>query len=190
MTPRKEDAHEIPVEITDAEEAPRETPETAQGTDLPPAPGSGGAGDDRTYEEAVDHLRRLQAEFTNYKRRVERERLDSLAWGQRLLVEKVLPVLDDFDRAVASVEGDKSPAAEGLTLIRDKLVRVLTEAGLERIEAEGQPFDPDIHEALMTQPVEADRVGTVLMELVPGFMWKGRLVRPSRVQVGIEGEEN
>ena len=188
MTPRKDDAHEIPVEIGDSSEA--EERESAQGTDLPPAGEADSAGGDRTYEEALDHLRRLQAEFTNYKRRVERERLDSLAWGQRLLVEKILPILDDFDRAVASVEEDTSPAAEGLTLIRDKLVRTLTEAGLERIPAEGEAFDPGIHEALMTQPVEPERVGKVLSELVPGFQWKGKLVRPSRVQVGVEGEDS
>jgi len=145
-------------------------------------------GSERSLEEAVDHLRRLQAEFANYKKRVDRERLETGAWAQSMLVEKLLPVLDDFDRAVAALEGEDSPALQGLTLIRDKLLRVLSEAGLKRIEAVGNPFDPDLHEALMTEPVEPERVGTVVMELSPGFQFKDRLVRPARVQVGVESE--
>ena len=140
-------------------------------------------------EEVVDHLRRLQAEFVNYRKRVDRDRLQTVSWAQRALIEKLLPVLDDFDRAVASLEGDRSSGAEGLALIRDKLLAVLNEAGLERIETDGATFDPDIHEALMTQPVEPEQAGTVLAELVPGFLFKGRLVRPARVQVGVESEE-
>ena len=146
-------------------------------------------GDEKTYAEAVDHLRRLQAEFANYRKRVDRERLETVSWAQRALVEKLLPVLDDFDRAVASLEADPSSGAEGTALIRDKLLAVLTEAGLERIETDGAAFDPAIHEALMTQPVESERAGTVLAELVPGFLFKGRLVRQARVQVGVESED-
>jgi molecular chaperone GrpE len=137
----------------------------------------------------VDHLKRLHAEFTNYRRRVDRERGEVVGWAQRTLVEKLLPVMDDFERAVSSLEGDRSPAAEGMILIRDKLARVLAEAGLERIETEGAVFDPEFHEALMTLPVEPDTVGKVVSELVPGYTFKGQLVRPSRVQVGIEAEE-
>jgi molecular chaperone GrpE len=111
-----------------------------------------------------------------------------VSWAQRRLVENLLPVLDDFNRAVESLEGDDSAAAEGMALIWDKLYRVLTEAGLEPIETEGAVFDPDIHEAVMTQPVEAERAGTVVAELVPGFLFKGQLVRPARVQVGMESE--
>jgi molecular chaperone GrpE len=145
-------------------------------------------GEDKTYEQALDHLRRLQAEFANYKKRTDRERLQTVSWAQRRLVENLLPVLDDFNRAVESLEGDDSAAAEGMALIWDKLYRVLTEAGLEPIETEGAVFDPDIHEAVMTQPVEAERAGTVVAELVPGFLFKGQLVRPARVQVGMESE--
>lgn len=145
-------------------------------------------GGEKSLAEAVDHLRRLQAEFSNYKKRVERERLEMAAWAQGALVEKLLPVLDDFDRAVAALEGEDSPALQGMTLIRDKMVRILTEAGLKRIEAVGNPFDPDLHEALMTEPVEPERVGTVVMEISPGFQFKDRLVRPARVQVGVESE--
>jgi molecular chaperone GrpE len=207
--PRKgktEGIHEIPIE-TDEPQAPAKAEAAGAGRgDTPPAPkpetdrmsdmgGSGAEGKpapesaDTTYEDAVDHLKRLQAEFTNYRRRVERERGEVTGWAQRSLVEKLLPVVDDFERAAASVEGEQSPAADGLALIRDKLARVLAEAGLERIETDGAVFDPEVHEALMTLPVEPDKVGKVVSELVPGYTFKGQLVRPSRVQVGIEAEE-
>ena len=140
-------------------------------------------------EEYLDGWRRTQAEFANYRRRTDRERTELGAFSQSLLAEKLLPVLDDFERAVDAA-GDDSATARGFVLIRDKLTRVLTDAGLERIEAVGAPFDPEVHEALMTQPVEADRAGTVLAELEPGYRFKGRLVRPARVQVGVESEES
>lgn len=199
----KGEIHEIPIETDEPAPAAEQTEAASGHAEGRTAPGSesghttaGGAGEkpasepaDATYEEAVDHLRRLQAEFTNYRRRVERERGEVAVWAQRTLVDKLLPVVDDFERAAASVEGERSPAAEGMILIRDKLARVLAEAGLERIPTEDAVFDPEIHEALMTLPVEPDKVGKVVSELVPGYTFKGQLVRPSRVQVGIEAEE-
>jgi molecular chaperone GrpE len=182
---KKGKTHEIPVE---GEDPP--VPESPPGPEETPADAGGEKKLDATYEQAIDHLQRLQAEFANYRKRVDRERLETVTWAQRVLVEKLLPVLEDLDRAMASVEGDDSPAAQGLTLIHDKLHAVLAEAGLERIAAVGEPFDPGLHEALMTQPVEPDRVGTVLAELVPGFTFRGKLVRPTRVQVGVDGEDS
>ena len=104
-------SHEIPVK-TDEVRNENTGSEDRDKTGLPeteaPVVEEGWAekgGDELTREEAVDHLRRLQAEFANYKKRVERERLQIVPWAQRMLLEKLLPVLDDFDRAVASVEG-------------------------------------------------------------------------------------
>jgi len=200
---QKGEGYEIPVESDKPAKGKDKATDPAETTTEPeveellpeveaPAPEESWAergGDEKTYEEAIDHLRRLQAEFVNYRKRVDRDRLQTVSWAQRALIEKLLPVLDDFDRAVASLEGDRSSETEGMTLIRDKLLAVLNEAGLERIETDGATFDPDIHEALMTQTVEPEQAGTVLAELVPGFLFKGRLVRPARVQVGVESEE-
>jgi molecular chaperone GrpE len=136
--------------------------------------------------DLVDHLQRLQAEFSNYRRRVERERLETSAWAQGDLAGKLLPVLDDLERAGETLKDEDSAAANGLRMIREKLVGILTEAGLERIEAAGQTFDPDVHEAVMTQPVDAGQAGQVLAEFEPGYFFRGRLVRPARVQVGVE----
>jgi molecular chaperone GrpE len=178
-------SHEIPIEHISkdrprpvgeerdpaAERAPAPTPERAASSP----------------QETLEQLQRLQAEFTNYRRRIERERLETVTWAQRSLLEKLIPVLEDLDRAMASVEGDVSPAAQGLALLNEKIQTVLAEAGLERIDSVGEAFDPSRHEAVTTQPVEPHRVGTVLAELVPGFTFRGKLVRPARVQVGVEG---
>jgi molecular chaperone GrpE len=218
--PRKGKSHEIPIEADEPQAEPRAPGRAEAESDRRTsrkAPKSGdeaagkeptGAGerDDaeevamkaepmteeeaRNYEQALDHLRRLQAEFANYKKRVDRERVEVLGWGQRALVEKLLPVLDDFDRALAALEGENTAAAEGMALIREKLMRALADAGLKRIETEDAAFDPEVHEALMTLPVEPERVGQVISELVAGFTFKGHLVRPARVQVGVDAGED
>lgn len=159
---------EVVEEFMDAEEAPEPSRES-------PA-------------SALDHLQRLQAEFANYRRRVDKERGETVVWAQSQLVEKLLPVLDALDRASATVGDDDSPAAKGLLMIREKFERTLVEAGLQRLEALGQTFDPSLHEALLTQPVEADQAGQVLMEIEPGYYFRSRLVRPARVQVGVEND--
>jgi len=175
---RRGSTHEIPVEDANDQE-------TAQSEPSPPEPETLEDEGERT----LDHLQRLQAKFSNYRKRVERERLETAAWAQGSLVERLLPVLDDLARATEAIEKDDSPAARGLLLIRDKLGAILQEAGLDRIEAMGVVFDPSLHEALMTEPVGGERVGTVVEELVPGFRFKGRLIRPARVKVGVEASE-
>jgi len=175
---RRGPTHEIPVEDANDQEGAQPEPSPPEPVDL-----------EDEGQRTLDHLQRLQAEFSNYRKRVERERLETAAWAQGNLVEQLLPVLDDLARATESIEKDDSPAAHGLRLIRDKLSRILQEAGLDRIEAVGMAFDPSLHEALMTEPVGRDRVGTVVEELVPGFRFKGRLIRPARVKVGVEASE-
>ncbi len=146
-------------------------------------------GGERDVTEAIDHLRRLQAEFVNFRKRMERERMETAAWAQGRLTEQLLPVLDDFDRAVASLAREEDPHLQGFAMIREKLFRVLTEAGLERIESEGEEFAPDRHEAIMALEVDPERVGRVLNEIEPGYLFKGKLLRPARVQVGIAAED-
>lgn len=154
-----------------------------------PSTGNSGAqpaSAEKAYREAVDHLQRLQAEFANYRKRVERERLDTVEFAQHALMEKLIPVLDDFEHAIAALDDPRLPAAQGLLLIRDKLTRILADAGLERIETRGAPFDPTLHEALATQPVEPERAEQVVEEMIPGYTFRSRLVRPARVCVGVE----
>ncbi len=169
-----------PASAEGSSEAPVSADET--GTDSPRT--AGGGPRPISYEEVFDRLQRLQAEFDNYRRRTDRERLETGAHAQGLLVERLLPVLDDFDRALASSGGGESPEVHGFALIHEKLHRALADAGLERIDSEGTVFDPDIHEALMTQEVEPELDGVVICELAPGYRFRGRMVRPARVQVG------
>ena len=174
--------HDIPIE----DERPKE-PRTE---DAPSREedGSGNAATDAppSYQQVVDHLQRLQAEFANYRRRTEKDRLETTVWAQRALIEKLVPVLDDLERAMASLGGESGAAAQGLSLIREKLMNVLAEAGLERIPTRDEVFDPERHEALATQAVEPERSGKVIEELVPGFTFRGKLVRPARVMVGVD----
>jgi len=185
---RRGPTHEIRVEDDKTQDRnPDREPEPE------PAPSSPQPSEAETIEKegqvTLEHLQRLQAEFSNYRKRVERERLETAGWAQGVLLEQLLPVLDDLGRATGQIENEESPAAQGLLLIRDKLNAILAEAGLERIESVGSSFDPSVHEALMTEPVADDRVGTVVEEFVPGFRFKGRLLRPARVKVGVEASE-
>jgi molecular chaperone GrpE len=191
----KRKVYEIPIEAkgsgpagASGESAPADTA-AAPPAEVPgeaPATENLETGDD-DLAQALDHLRRLQAEFVNYRKRVDKERLESDAWSQGTLLQRLLPVADDVRRAVASVEGDGSAAARGLRMIGEKLERALAEAGLERMDVVGAPFDPERHEALATVPVKGERAGTVVQELEPGYVFKGRLLRPARVQVGVDG---
>jgi len=142
----------------------------------------------RDLEDALDHLRRLQAEFENYRRRTTREQAETGVFAQAQLVERLLPVLDDLDRACDAVPASERETSliQGFCLVRDKFHQVLADAGLERVPAVGEDFDPERHEALLTEPVEADRAGKVLEEFVAGYAFKGKMVRPTRVKVGLE----
>jgi molecular chaperone GrpE len=153
--------------------------------------GEGGAvGADTAALEAElsstrDRYLRLAAEFENYRKRTERERGEGQLRGQAQLVERLLEPLDDLQR-VAQFGGDSSSDSlvEGVQMVQRKLLRALEAAGLEEIDAKGKPFDPEIHDALMTTEAESreedDTVGEVFQ---PGYRFRGMLLRPSRVQV-------
>ena len=129
---------------------------------------------------------RLAAEYDNFRKRTDRERLESRDRAQGQLVEKLLEPLDDLQRVALSDAGPVSLEAllEGVRMVERKLTRVLEAAGLEPLDARGQPFDPEIHEALMMTPTDAaeedDTVGEVFQ---PGYRFRGLLLRPARVQV-------
>jgi molecular chaperone GrpE len=135
-------------------------------------------------DELMQTLVRRQADFENYRKRVERERQDDRRHGTGRLIEDLLPVLDAFERAL---QAHDDPAYEeyrkGLELTYRKLWDTLARHGLERIAAEGKPFDPHYHQAI--ERVESDEHpdGTVLEVLQDGFSFHGRVVRPSMVRV-------
>lgn len=142
------------------------------------------------FEDLNDRHLRLVAEFNNFRRRSEQERLSAWARAQADLVASLLDVLDDIQRVAdldlsnATVDG----IMEGIDLVERKFMRQLTEAGVEVIDPHGEPFDPERMEAMMrVPPDDDDQVDTVAQVFQKGYSLKGHLVRPARVSVYTAG---
>jgi molecular chaperone GrpE len=135
--------------------------------------------------ELKDRNLRLMAEFDNFRKRSIRERAELADRAQASFVGKLLDVLDDLDRLVASDQGTPLPALrEALSAVDRKLWKQLQEAGVERIDPVQKPFDPAVHEAVSTTPAPNPQLDqTVSATFQPGYQFKGALVRPARVQV-------
>jgi molecular chaperone GrpE len=135
--------------------------------------------------ELKDRHLRLAAEFDNYRKRSSRERAELADRAQASFVAKLLDVLDDLDRLVASDPATPLPSLrEGLSAVDRKLWKELEDAGVERIDPVGTPFDPALHEAVSTTPApDRAREQMVSATFQPGYRFKGTLVRPARVQV-------
>jgi molecular chaperone GrpE len=133
----------------------------------------------RERDQYLDALQRLKAEFENSRKRWERERVRILETASERLVVELLPVLDNLDRALEA-EGD---IHEGVRAIRDQLVAVLGKEGLLPLASDGQPFDPNVHEAVMGQPSEEHEEGTILQTFQRGYALNGKPIRPAKVVV-------
>ena len=141
---------------------------------------------DQMREEAQRYLsiaQRAQADFLNYRRRAEQEKVEAFDNGRTALLQHLAPVLDDLDRALGSVpaEGPTPEWVEGVQLIRRKLHGALESAGIERITPEGQPFDPQEHEAVLQVPREDVEPNTVVSVVRAGYRLGGRVVLPAQV---------
>lgn len=136
-------------------------------------------------DEYLDTLRRVQAEFENYRKRVIKEQTALVDRATEGLVEQLLPVLDSFELALKNLDTAGSEEVEnvrkGVELVYAELLGVLEKAGLSRIEAEGKPFDPNVHEAVMQEEGEGEPV--VANTLRTGYTLKGRVLRPAMVKV-------
>jgi molecular chaperone GrpE len=178
-TNRGEDAEDIA--STDMSAGPSSRAEATQ-------PAFGGGANAKLETDLADlkdrHLR-LAAEFDNYRKRIARERVDLTDRAQASFVAKLLDVLDDLDRLVASDPSTPLPSLrEGLSAVDRKLWKELQDAGVERIDPVGTPFDPALHEAVSTTPApnhSSDQMVSATFQ--PGYRFKGALVRPARVQV-------
>lgn len=140
---------------------------------------------DVQIEELTDRLRRSMAEFDNFRKRTEKEKSAMFEIGAKDIVERILPVIDNFERGLVSVPEDVKGTsfAEGMEMIYKQLLKNLEEAGVKPIEAVGQPFDPNFHNAVMH--IEDDELGEniVAQELQKGYMYRDSVVRHSMVQV-------
>jgi molecular chaperone GrpE len=132
--------------------------------------------------EYKDGWQRSLADFQNYRRRVEAEKAETYQMAVGSIIKRYLPVLDDMERAMDSRPADL-PWANGIELIYRKLQSILEAEGLKRIEAEGQKFDPTIHEAISQEPAEGVESGTVLGVIRNGYMLGERVIRPAMVRV-------
>jgi molecular chaperone GrpE len=135
--------------------------------------------------EYLDGWQRARAEFANYKRRNEREQADLTQTITASVLYRILPVLDDFDLAMKSAptEGDGARWAEGLQLVQRKFNDLLAKEGITRIEADGQPFDPNVHEAVMHVEADGQPSGHVIEVLRQGYKHGDRVLRPALVKV-------
>jgi molecular chaperone GrpE len=137
--------------------------------------------------ELEDLLRRRQAEFENFRRRVERERMDLAEYAGMEIVRAMLPIIDDFERALkaASTSGAGDEFVKGVELIYKRLLETLTKQGLEPIDTTGQAFDPHFHEAVHRVETDEAPDGSVVEEYQRGYKFKGKLLRPSMVKVAV-----
>lgn len=140
---------------------------------------------DEKIEELTDKLTRQMAEFDNFRKRSEKEKSQMYEIGAKDIIEKILPVVDNFERGIAAVpEEEKSnPFAEGMEKIYKQLMTTLEEIGVKPIEAVGQEFDPDFHNAVMH--VEDEEVGENIIteEFQKGYLYRDSVVRHSMVKV-------
>jgi molecular chaperone GrpE len=135
-------------------------------------------------DEATYNWQRSAADFANFKRRTEEDRSLLAQAGTAILISKLLAVQDDFDRALANVPEEVHEGwLEGIQLVERKLRSVLESEGVTPIEALGQPFDPNLHEAVVHEPTDAYPDNTVIEELQRGYRLGDRVLRPSLVKV-------
>ena len=142
-------------------------------------------GDESKAAEYLDHLQRLQAEFDNYRKRVLKEQTRAVELAAEPMIGKLLEVLDEFELALIAAE--RKPEFEGflrgVEMVYAKLQEILRSEGLERIDAEGRPFDPELHEALLQGEDQGEGEQYVSDVLRTGYKLKGRVIRPSGVKV-------
>ena len=139
---------------------------------------------DEKIEELTDRLTRQLAEFDNYRKRTEKEKASMYTIGAKDIVEKILPVVDNFERGLATVEHpEDDPFAEGTNKIYKQLVKTLEDMGVTVIEAVGQEFDPNLHNAVMHVEDEEAGENIIVEEFLKGYKYKDIVVRHSMVKV-------
>ena len=182
------EAEEAKAEEAKAEEkAPEEeVPEEAAGEEK--------AGDDKAEEKAAEDEKaaeaaeserymRLMAEFQNYKKRAAKEKTDTLQYANEKIVSDLLPVIDNFERALATETEDIEGYAKGMQLIFEQFRKALENAGLEEIKAQDEVFDPNVHNAVLAENIEDKEDGVITKVLQKGYKLRDKVVRPSMVAV-------
>jgi molecular chaperone GrpE len=146
-------------------------------------------------QEYLDRLMYLQADFENYKKRVEKEIQQAVRINNEKSVTCFIDIMDDLENAISAGEATENKVAllEGIKMTQKNLEKILEKEGVEKLECIGKPFDPNKHEILAQVPTKEHQSGTVLEEARKGFVFKGKVLRPSVVTVACEyskGEHN
>jgi len=176
--------------IDNAGVATDETNPADEQQSAPSEKGSAGSTEDKLKEElalANDKYLRLYAEFDNFRRRTSKERVELLQTAGKETIVALLPVLDDFERAEKALETstDVNAVKEGVALIQNKLNNILSQKGLKPMQSIGQPFDPDLHEAITNIPAPTDAMkGKVIDEMEKGYYLNDNVIRFAKVIVG------
>ncbi len=128
---------------------------------------------------------RSQADFENYKKRAAREKEEAIKYANKSLLQRLVAILDNFELGLAAAreQGEQSPIYAGMVLVQKQLNDLLSENGLQPVEAEGTPFDPNLHEAIAHEASDQVPEGTVLRQTRRGYRFKDRLLRPANVVV-------
>lgn len=187
MSEEQKKEAQTPEDEVKKEAGSAEATETPEEDNAPETENTEEKAEEKTEEKADDGNEkyvRLMAEFQNYKKRVAKEKNDIREYATEKLVMELLPVLDNFERALAaSAEDDPAGYAKGMELIFTQMVTELQKSGLAEVEAEGQDFDPTKHNAVMTEENEEMESGKVSKVLQKGYALNDKVIRPSMVAV-------
>ncbi|MCK5272698.1 MAG: nucleotide exchange factor GrpE [Sedimentisphaerales bacterium] len=151
---------------------------------------------EREMEELKSRFQRLGADYQNYQKRAEKQIEQAARLARENLVKSLLPVLDNFEHTLESLETsgesqDTTAILKGVRIVYDHLMSDMETAGLERIQIkQGECFDPTLHEAMLQEESDEFENNTIIRELIPGYMMNGRTLRPTRVSVAKNKEEN
>lgn len=185
---KKQDSEELNAGLIHEEE-PRlmeDTPEVEYVTEVEEP--TDASDKDEKIAELNDRFLRLYSEFDNYRKRTIKERIELSKTASAEVITDLLPVLDDFERAIRAFEsngGSDSPLKDGIILIYNKFLNILTQKGLEQMKTMGEPFDTDFHEAITNIPAPSpDLKGKVVDEIEKGFLLNGKVIRYAKVVVG------
>jgi molecular chaperone GrpE len=176
MKKKKNNPEDLPADANDV------APDT-EGQDVPQSI-------EAERDDLLARLQRVSADYVNYQKRVQRERVDERAFAQADVIKALLGVLDDMEHALAAVSDadEDDPFYRGLKMVHDKMLETLGQFGCKVIEAQGQPLDPERHAAIMQQPSE-DEPNTVLAVVQQGYELNGRVLRPAGVVVAVEAPQ-
>lgn len=190
-TINREEAEVSKAEETDAEET---VEKEAQEEEEKAKEDAGDSGENKDHrkkkqpsklEELNDKMMRTLAEFENFRKRSEKEKTQMFEIGAKSVIEKILPVMDNFERGLASIPDEEKagPFAEGIQMVYKQMLAVFDEIGVKAIEAVGNEFDPNLHNAVMQTDSDEYESGFVAQELQKGYMYRDSVVRHSMVAV-------